>query len=115
MHYAYYGVFIYILSILQHVDYQYLIYYHSLSFAAIQPTYQLQDRQTLTDINYAMLIKMGDIGTISVYDRHGRAQRDRTPTNEDGRDLLRYGRTSCHHDFYNQKDVQKVQRIFINS
>ena len=32
-----------------------------------------------------------------------------------GRNLLRYGRTSCHHDFYNQNEVQKVQRIFINS
>ena len=31
------------------------------------------------------------------------------------RDLLRYGRTSCHHNFYNQNEVQKVQRIFINS
>ena len=31
------------------------------------------------------------------------------------RDLLRYGRTNCHHGFYNQNAVQKVQRIFINS
>ena len=31
------------------------------------------------------------------------------------RDLLRYGRTSCYHDFYNQNAVKKVQRIFKNS
>ncbi len=51
----------------------------------------------------------------SAYDRHGRDLCDRTPTTEDGRELLRYGRTSCHHDFYNQNAVQKVQRNFINS
>ena len=37
---------------------------------------------------------------------------ERSP-NIRGRNLLRYGRTSCHHDFYNQNAVQKVQRIFV--
>ena len=30
-------------------------------------------------------------------------------------DVLRYGRTSCHHDFYNQNAVLKVQQNFIIS